>query len=94
MKLSERIKMMLDGMPSGAAITIPVDTLLGWINESGPGDFDPDLTVKEVAEMYGRAPSTVTEWIRAGELRAYTMNGREYRIPPSALEEFRRKQRQ
>ncbi len=47
-----------------------------------------DLTVEQVAEKLGRAPSTVRDWIRAGRLRAYKMMGREYRITPAALEEF------
>ena len=94
MKLSERIQRMIDGMPPEAAVSLPVKTLWEWLDESGPGGFEPDLTVKQVAELYGRATSTVTAWIRAGDLGAYKFNGKEYHITAAALEKFRAKQSQ
>ena len=94
MKLSQRIQRMIDGVPRNGAITLSVETLWEWLDESGPGGFEPDLTVKEVAEIFYRATSTVTAWIRAGDLRAYRFNGKEWRITNAALEEFRAKQSQ
>ena len=49
-----------------------------------------DLTVDDVARLFGRQPSTIRGWIRKGSLRAYKFNGREYRIPRSAIEELQR----
>ena len=92
MRLSNHIRKMIDGIPRGGAVMLPVDTLWEWLEESGPVGFDPDLTVKEVAELYGKTPCTVTAWIREGKLRAYKLNQKEYRIPASALEDFRHKQ--
>jgi len=55
----------------------------------GPGD-EPlgDYTVAQVADMFGRSPQTVRDWIKAGRLRAYMFNDREYRITRTAVEEF------
>ena len=92
MKLSDRFRKLLDGMPRDGAVILSVETLLELLEESGPGGFDPDWTVKDVAELYGKTPCTITSWIRAGDLRAYKLNGKEYRVSAEALEEFRAKQ--
>jgi excisionase family DNA binding protein len=47
-----------------------------------------DLTAEEVAEETGRAPSTVRGWLIAGQLRGYKLNGRDWRVPRSALREY------
>jgi len=52
-----------------------------------------DLTLKEVGERYGRSPSTIRDWVRAGKLEAYRFNGKENRITPEALAKFERDQR-
>ena len=38
--------------------------------------------------MDDRSPQTVRRWIREGELDAYSLRGREYRITGAALQEF------
>ena len=50
-----------------------------------------DLTVEQVADLYGRTPQAVRSWIRNGRLAAYKLNGREYRSTREALEDFRKK---
>ncbi len=92
MKLSDRLTRMIDGMPNGASITLPVDTVRDWLNENGSG-LDQDLTVEEVGEFFDRSPVTIRTWIRDGRLRAYRFQGREYRVCESALEEFQQKER-
>ena len=47
-----------------------------------------DLTVEEVAEETGRAPSTVRGWLIEGDLRGYKLNGRSWRVPRSALRQY------
>ena len=94
MRISDRFKKLLEGMPNEASVTLPVTTLREWLDDSGPGGFEPDLTVKEVADYFGRGANTVTAWIRAGDLRAYKLHGREYRVTRAAVEEFQRKQSQ
>ncbi len=92
MKLSDRLTRMIDGMPNGASITLPVDTVRDWLNENGSG-LDQDLTVEEVGKFFDRSPVTIRTWIRDGRLRAYRFQGREYRVCESALEEFQEKER-
>lgn len=92
MRIAERIKLMIDGMPEGGSVVLAVDTLRTWLDDSKPG-FEADLTVDEVAQFFNRSPITVRAWIRSGELRAYRFKGREYRITHSALEEYQARQR-
>ena len=81
------------------AIASLPDTALvpvGWVREQlGEGEPDSlaDLTVEQVAAELNRAVSTIRGWLGAGDLRGYRMNGREWRVPPAALREFREIQR-
>ena len=92
MRIADRIKLLIDGMPEGGSVVLPVDTLQSWLDDSAPG-FEADLTVEEVAQFFNRSPVTIRTWIRSGDLRAYTFKGREYRITHSALEEYQARQR-
>ncbi len=92
MKLSDRLARMIDGMPDGASITLPVDAVREWLNENGSG-LDQDLTVEEVGKFFDRSPVTIRAWIRAGRIEAYRFRGNEYRITNAALEEFQSQER-
>lgn len=92
MRIADRIQTIVEGMPSGGAVTLPVDSLRTWLSENGSG-IEHDLTVKDVAKFFDRSPVTVRTWIRGGRLRAYQFQGREYRIPESALGEFQERER-
>ena len=52
-----------------------------------------DYTVVQIADMFQRAPQTVRDWIKSGRLRAYKLNGREYRITEVAVKSFVEQQR-
>ena len=92
MKLSDWLTRMIDGMPHGASITLPVNTVREWLNDNGSG-LDQDLTVEEVGEFFHRSPVTIRTWIRDGRLEAYHFRGKEYRITHSALEDFQHRER-
>ena len=92
MKLSDRLMRMIDGMPDGASITLPVSAVKEWLNENGSG-LDQDLTVEEVGKFFDRSPVTIRAWIRDGRLEAYHFRGNEYRITHAALEEFQSQER-
>ena len=92
MRIADRIQKMIDGMPAGGAVTLPVDSLREWLSEAGT-TIEHDLTVDDVAKFFDRSPVTVRAWIRGGRLRAYRFQRREYRIPESALEEFQDRER-
>lgn len=52
-----------------------------------------DMTLMEVAEKLRRSVSTVRGWCASGELQAYKLMGREWRVTPEALEAFLETQR-
>ena len=92
MRLSDRMRKAIDGLPGSASITLPVETIEEWLDGNGSG-LEKDLTVDDVAAHFGRSPQTVCRWIRNGRLEAYKFFGNEYRITESAVEEFQSRER-
>lgn len=94
--LADRLRRAVDGLPSGSAVSLPVDVLREWIDEE-PGGPDEqaaeplvDLTVPEVAGLLDRSDSTIRGWCQDGTLPgAYKLRGREWRVPRQALRELR-----
>lgn len=97
MGLRDHLQRICQHTPPGSLV--PVDylrSLLDAEKEPAPTEATPsgrDYTVKEVAKMEGRRPSTVRNWIRRRELEAYLYRGKEHRVTPAALAAFRKKQR-
>ena len=81
----------LEPLPDEAQV--PVRWVRGLLGECLVADVIVDLTLQQVAEKVGRASSTVRGWCASGELRAYRLNGREWRVPLAALTEFFERQR-
>jgi hypothetical protein len=81
----------------GATVPVPREWLLDLlaIAVTAPATGVPmDPTVEVIASRYGRAASTIRGWCEAGRFSgAYKLNGREWRIPPSALEAFEAQER-
>lgn len=100
MTLADRLRRIVDGLPPGSAVSLPVDTLREWLDEEPgeshkPGQDEPlvDLTVQEVARLLDRSPSTVRWWCNEGTLSgAYKLRGREWRVPRQALRDLRDEQ--
>ncbi len=86
----DELRRLLGQLPPEAMI--PAGWLLdrletGDAQESGI----TDLTVEEVAARYSRTPAAIRAWCRDGWLPgAYRLQGREGRIPATALQELRR----
>ncbi len=90
MDLRSRLRAIVAPLPPGAAVTLPVEVVRTWLEVEGVGDTPVDLTVQEVGDLLGRAPSTVRTWCGAGRLPgAYRLRGREWRIPRGALRALR-----
>lgn len=91
MTLKERLRQLAEALPSPTATVnlsrADLETLLGDAAEPEPLS---DLTVEDVAEEVGRARSTVRGWCHDRKLRAYRLNGREWRITRAALWQFQR----
>ncbi len=90
--LNERLRRIVDGMPEGGSVTLPVRAVHEWLGEQGL-QLEPDLTVQQVADLFGKKPQTVRTWIRGGRLAAYRFGGREYRVTRLAVEEFQERER-
>jgi helix-turn-helix protein len=85
----ERLREAAALLPAGTSLTVTREALLEAL-----GGVDrpvgPDLTVAELSERFHRAPSTIRAWCEAGRFPdAYRLNGRDWRVPPAALEAFR-----
>ncbi len=92
MTLRERLRQLASALPSDdCAVTITRADLVALLEEDS-GDpmvgSTRDLTVEEVADQTSRAPSTVRGWLISGPLRGYKLNGRDWRVPRAALEEY------
>src|SRR6059036_1903902 len=77
---------------------VPRDWLLEQLSDTlvqgAPSASFVDLTIQELATMFGKRPSTVRGWIERGDFPgAYKLHGKEWRVPPSALDAFQQAQR-
>ncbi len=92
MSLEERLARMIEPLPDGASVLLPVETVRRWLELEGQGAGSrplSDLTIADVAEELDRSPSTVRGWLIAGDIpEAYKLQGREWRIPRGALRAF------
>ena len=89
---------ILEGMPDGAAVTLPVQWLRAQLVDDGKDaaaeDSIADLSVSEVAAELGRSPATIRSWCSAGEIPgAYKLKNREWRIPRPGYRKFFASQR-
>jgi excisionase family DNA binding protein len=78
-------------MPEGATLTLSVEWLRDALQELEEGAEGPEvlLTLDEVAEAVGRAVSTVRTWCNSGQIEgAFRLNGRDWRVPESALRRY------
>ena len=98
MSVQYRLQRLADALPENGSVTFTRNDLirLAKANDgNGEAAKEPhaDYTVAQVAKMFERSPQTVRDWIKAGRLRGYRLNDREYRITASALREFQEEQR-
>ena len=78
------LRSALEGLPDDAQVPVRwVRALLGSDSEDLV-----DLTLTDIAEKTGKAESTVRGWCASGELRGYKLNGKQWRVPASALRDF------
>ena len=85
----DRLRQAAELAPPGTSLTLTREALLEAL-----GGVDrpvgPDLSVGELSAYFHRAPSTVRAWLEGGRFPgAFKLNGRDWRVPPAALEAFR-----
>lgn len=94
--LYERLSRVVEFLPDGAAVTLPVETVREWLdapasNATPPASqFNADLTVESIAAELNKAPSTVRAWFNQGIDGAYKLHGREWRISATDLHRYLR----
>ena len=88
--VEDRLRTLADALPDGDAVTLPVSLIRSWLARGGSADPErtADMTVAEVASLLSRSPQTVRTWIRRGDLDAYRLRGKKYRVTRAALETF------
>src|SRR5712671_1260064 len=97
----DSLRAALAAMPPGTLV--PRDWVLERLSEDVPGlptvetpapPARVDLTIGDLAQLFGKQPSTVRGWVERGDFPgAYKLHGKEWRVPPSALDAFQQAQR-
>jgi hypothetical protein len=96
----ESLRTALAAMPPGALV--PRDWLLEQLSDAPPATSGPsstpsplvDLTIGDLGRLFGKQPSTVRAWVERGDFPgAYKLQGKEWRVPPMAVEGFQDRQR-
>lgn len=89
MSLRSHLASVVEGMPEGASVSLPVDWIRSLLEEEPEAGVPELLDLEEVAEIVGRAVSTVRTWCNTGELEgAFKLRGREWKVPREALRRF------
>ena len=98
MNLADRLRELAEHLPPGGSLTLTRDGLLDLAAaDGGQADqpaADADFTVAELATRFHRSASTVRGWCEHGRFEgAYKLNGRDWRIPKTAVDAFLSEQR-
>jgi hypothetical protein len=85
------LQALTEALPEGAVVPVPREWLLELLAGSSeapwPGpSLGADLTVADLARRFGRARSTIRQWLEQGAfVGAYHFRGgREWRVPPAS----------
>jgi len=97
--LLEDLRREVSAMPPGALL--PRDWLLSRLSDrpaaagGEPGGVAVvDLSIADLARVFGKRPSTVRGWVERGQFPgAYKLHGKEWRVPRSAVAAFQDMQR-
>src|SRR5712692_3343633 len=99
--LDESLRKALAAMPPGTLV--PRDWVLEQLSDGFAGvpavetPAPPaclDLTIRDLAKLFGKQPSTVRAWVERGDFPgAYKLHRKEWRVPVSAVEAFQNRQR-
>ena len=90
MGLVDRLLAVIDGMPDGGSVSLPVTWLRDLLDAEGESSgVGRLLTLEEAGELVGRSSSTIRTWANSGQLDgAFKLQNRSWRIPESAVQRF------
>lgn len=96
----DQLRKAIAGLPPGTLVALPREALVEALGASEVGmSVEPtaaaqvDLTVAQIAQLFGRSPSTVRQWLESGALQGYKLFRREWRVTLAALAAFQKRQR-
>ena len=98
--LLESLRATVAAMPPGALV--PRDWLLEQLSGAPPAEAEPDaaqgtlvdLTIGDLARLFGKRPSTVRAWVERGDFPgAYKLHGKQWRVTVASVESFQNRQR-
>ena len=78
-------------MLAEASATLPAREVLRRLPPTDPNEAHHvagDMTLAQVANEVGRATSTIRTWLNSKRLQGYKLNGRDWRVPRSALRTY------
>lgn len=89
----DRLRELAERLPPGGSLVLTREGLLDLAALAGrpvdPSAAPDELTVGELAARFHRAASTVRGWCEHGRFEgAYKLNGRDWRIPQTAVDAF------
>jgi len=97
----DTLRAALTAMPPGTLV--PRDWVLKGLSKGIPGvptvetpapPARVDLTIRDLAQLFGKQPSTVRAWVERGDFPgAYKLHGKEWRVPVSGVDAFQNGQR-
>jgi len=84
---AERLARLLDPFPDDALV--PVRWLRAQLQRPALADDGVgDLSCVDVAKLLRRKPGTIRGWCQRGEIKAYQLNGKEWRIKRADLRTY------
>lgn len=90
--LARRLTALRDALPPGGSVTLDREALSELLAaETVEAEPVGDLSIEQVAKALGKAPSTVRNYVAAGELKGYRFK-RQWRFTREAVTAFERGQ--
>lgn len=94
----DALRALVAASPADAVLTVPrawLAELIAPVSTDAAPAGSVDYTVAQVAQRFNRGASTIRTWCETDALPgAYRLNGREWRIPPAAIEAMQDRQRE
>jgi hypothetical protein len=96
-ELRAALRVVVDAYPPGSTVPVLRELALELLAGNGAAEPTPaaDLTVADLCLQFGRKASAVRAWLERGDFAgAYKLQGRDWRVPPAAVEAYRSRQQQ